>query len=368
MKPVLRASAIALGLGIVVMAVIGAIRQAGDDPPGARPLLTSLPTSSASPTPTVSARPKPSPSPTKPAATPKPVSKPKPKPPPPPPPPAADPIIAAGGDIACDPGSGEFEGGAGTATACRQRYTSNLLVARSYAAILALGDLQYEDAALSKFNASYQPSWGRVKSKTYPALGNHEYQSGSAGGYFSYFGSRAGSPSRGYYSYTVGKWHLIALNSHCGQVGGCHAGSTQEKWLRADLVAHKNKCTLAYWHHPRFSSGADHGSDPEYDAFWRALYDHNADVVLNGHDHIYERFGLQNPSAKADATRGIREFVVGTGGKDLDDLSSPAANSQIRHNQTFGILELTLKATTYSWKFRAEAGKTFTDSGSTSCH
>lgn len=205
--------------------------------------------------------------------------------------------IAAAGDIACDPASGSFNGGLGVGLECRQRATSDLLVGAGYEAVLGLGDLQYEDGAFSKFGASYDPSWGRVKAVTHPAPGNHEYLTAGAAGYYQYFGAAAGDPAKGYYSFDLAGWHLIALNSNCSAVGGCGAGSAQEQWLRADLAAHASAtCTLAYWHHPRFSSG-EHESDSTYQALWQALYDANADLVLVGHDHDYERFAPQRRAA-----------------------------------------------------------------------
>lgn len=278
-----------------------------------------------------------------------------------------DPVVAAAGDIACDPDTAAFNGGNGTRGACRQRYTSDLLTAETYAAVLALGDIQYEIGTLADFSRSYDPSWGRVKDITYPVPGNHEYSTPRAAGYFAYFGARAGDPSRGYYSFDIGAWHLIALNSNCGAVGGCGRGSPQERWLRSDLAAHTNVCTLAYWHHPRFSSGL-HGGDKTYDAFWRALYDAGADVVLVGHDHSYERFGPQDPARRADAARGIREFVVGTGGRSRYPFRLPEPNSEVRNSGTYGILALTLHTSSYDWRFVPEEGKTFTDAGSAACH
>ena len=231
--------------------------------------------------------------------------------------------------------------------------------------VLVLGDVQYEDGALAKYLQSYDPSWGRLKNITRPAVGNHEYLTAGAAGYYSYFGAAAGSPTKGYYSYDVGAWHIIALNSNCSQVGGCGAGSTQEQWLKADLAAHPNACTLAYWHHPRFSSG-QHGSNTSYDAFWRALYAAGADIVLNGHDHDYERFALQNPSGAADPN-GIQQFVVGTGGKNHYTITSVKPNSVVRNTDTYGFLRLTLHSTSYDWQFVPEPGKTFTDSGTLNC-
>jgi acid phosphatase type 7 len=275
--------------------------------------------------------------------------------------------VAAAGDIACDPASESFNGGLGDGLACRQRATSDLLVRGSYRAVLALGDLQYEDGTLSKFGASYDPSWGRVKAITHPAPGNHEYQTAGAAGYFRYFGAAAGNPTKGYYSFDLGGWHLIALNSNCSEVRGCGAGSPQERWLRADLAAHASAtCTLAYWHHPRFSSG-HHGSSSAYQAFWQALYEANADVVLVGHDHDYERFAPQAPGGALDTARGIRQFVVGSGGKSVRTFPSIRANSEARDASSFGILELTLGSSGYGWRFVPAVGS-FTDSGTGSCH
>ena len=183
-------------------------------------------------------------------------------------PPVTGTRIAAAGDIACDPSSASFNGGQGSGLECRQQATSDLLVGSGYDAVLVLGDIQYEDGAYSKFLASYDRSWGRVKAITKPAPGNHEYQSGSAADYYRYFGTAAGDPTKGYYSYDIGGWHIVALNSNCSFVGGCGAGSPQEQWLSADLAAHPANCTLAYWHHPRFSSG-EHGSDSTYTASGR---------------------------------------------------------------------------------------------------
>ena len=279
---------------------------------------------------------------------------------------APDPVIAAAGDIACNPNGGNFNGGAGTATLCHQAATYGLLVDAGLTAVLVLGDSQYEKGEYANFLASYDPSWGRVKAITYPAPGNHEYDTPGATGYYRYFGAAAGDPAKGYYSFDVGTWHLIALNSECSPVGGCGAGSPQEQWLRADLAAHPAACTLAYWHHPRFSSV--HGIDARTSAFWQTLYEHGAEIILNGHDHNYERFAAQTPTGTADRDRGVREFVVGTGGKNLRQFGATiAANSEAR-NAVYGVLMLTLRADGYDWQFVPEPGKTFTDSGSASCH
>jgi hypothetical protein len=231
--------------------------------------------------------------------------------------------------------------------------------------VLVLGDVQYEDGTLSRYQESYDLSWGRLKSITRPAVGNHEYRTAGASGYFSYFGAAAGDKTKGYYSYDLGAWHLIALNSNCTYVGGCGVGSPQEQWLKADLAAHPNVCTLAYFHHPRFSSG-QHGSDASYDVFWNSLYAAGVEVVLNGHDHIYERFAPQNPRGGADPN-GIQQFIVGTGGKEHTSIASVQPNSAARNTDTFGFLKLTLHPTSYDWQFVPETGKTFTDSGSRNC-
>ena len=233
--------------------------------------------------------------------------------------------------------------------------------------VMALGDLAYPDGSAENFKC-YDQTWGRVKNRTRPAVGNHEFHSSGAAYYFQYFGAAAGDPKTGYYSYELGAWHVVVLNSECKEVGGCGAGSPQEKWLRGDLAAHPAACTLAYFHKPRFSSGLNHGDDLEVTPLWQALYDANAELVLNGHDHDYERFAPQDPNGKADPQRGIREFVVGTGGKNHRVFGIPKPNSEVRNNDTFGVLKLTLKPNGYDWKFLPEAGKTFTDAGSGSCH
>jgi acid phosphatase type 7 len=233
--------------------------------------------------------------------------------------------------------------------------------------VMAVGDLADPNGSKEDF-VCYDKTWGRAKSRTKPAAGNHEYHAAGATPYFDYFGAVAGDPQNGYYSYELGTWHVIVLNSECKDVGGCEAGSRQEKWLRADLAAHPAACTLAYWHKPLFSSGATHGNDPEIKPLWQALYDANADVVVNGHDHDYERFAPQTPDGAADPARGIREFVAGTGGRHERAFAAPQPNSEIRNADTFGILKLTLKPNGYDWQFIPVAGKSFTDSGSGTCH
>jgi hypothetical protein len=285
------------------------------------------------------------------------------------------PVIAAAGDIACDPSYPNFNGGRGTADECHEAGTSALLVRARLAAVLPLGDLQYECGAAAAFQRSYDPTWGRVKSISHPAIGNHEYQTwgatdcpGGGAGYFAYFAGAGGGRSQSYYSFDLGAWHLIALNSNCNDVGGCGTGSPQERWLRADLAAHPRRCTLAYWHHPRFTSGREHKNDLMVAPLWQALSDARADVVLVGHEHNYERFAPQTPAGVADPRRGIREFVVGTGGRSHDGFVRPLPTSQRRNDNTFGALELTLLPSGYRWQFVPEAGAVFTDSGSGSCH
>ncbi len=286
---------------------------------------------------------------------------------------ASDPVIAAAGDIACDPNDSNFNGGNGTSSNCRQLYTSNLLVNAGLAAVINLGDNQYYCGSYQAYLGAYDLSWGRVKSITHPSVGNHEYltsgatdcnsSNANAAGYFQYFGTAAGN---GYYSFNIGNWHLISLDTNCSSVGGCGSSSTQGQWLNADLNAHTNMCTLAFWHIPLFSSGGRANNNSLY--FWQTLYSHHADVVLDGHDHIYERFAPQTPSGVADPVWGIREFTAGTGGADHTSITTIAANSEVRNATTYGVLKLTLHASSYDWQFVPEAGKTFTDSGTANCH
>ena len=235
--------------------------------------------------------------------------------------------------------------------------------------VFAAGDLAYPDGSDDQFRNCYGPTWGQFRDRTRPSPGNHEYHNDGASGYVRYFGAAAGDPKKGYYSYGLGAWHIVVLNSECQEVGGCGSGSPQEQWLRQDLKAHPQQCTLAYWHKPLFSSGAAHGNDLEVRPLWDALYAANADVVLNGHDHDYERFAPQDPSGRLDPRRGIREFVVGTGGKNSHrSFGNPKPNSDVRQADTFGVLKLSLHPASYDWEFLSEAGKTFKDSGSGTCH
>jgi hypothetical protein len=264
------------------------------------------------------------------------------------------PVILAAGDIASCASQGD------EATA--------RLVARLPGTVAALGDQAYEEGSSDEFDDCYAPSWGRFAERTRPAPGNHDYNTPNAAGYFDYFGGLAGDASKGWYSYGLGAWHIVVLNSNCSYVGGCDARSPQVRWLRSDLRAHRAFCTLAYWHHPRFSSGTEHGSDHRVARFWRMLYSAGADVVLSAHEHNYERFAPQTADGKLDLRRGIREFVVGTGGKSHYPLGSPIANSEVRNDDTFGVLRLDLQRHSYTWKFVPAKPGGFTDSGSSACH
>ncbi|MGY1620124.1 PKD domain-containing protein [Geodermatophilus sp. SYSU D00691] len=271
---------------------------------------------------------------------------------------ATDPVIMAAGDIACAPGDEPDDND------CRHADTADLLTRQPLDAVLPMGDLQYDRATAAEFAGSYDPTWGRVKSISYPVPGNHEYDTAGAAGYFGYWGSRAGDPSRGYYSFDIGAWHLIALNSNCSVVS-CSRGSAQETWLRADLAANAGKCTLAYWHHPRFSAGSASSS---VGPFWDALYAAGADLVLAGHSHVYEHYAPQNPSGGADPQRGIRQFVVGTGGVNFGSLGSVRPNTVTRQNDTFGVLKLVLHGSSYDWEFVPIEGSSFVDTGTGQCH
>jgi acid phosphatase type 7 len=283
-----------------------------------------------------------------------------------------DNLIGAAGDIACPTTSSSYNGGAGTASACQQRATSDLLFGLDLDAVLPLGDEQYEVGALSEFQTVYDPSWGRLNALTHPVPGNHEYQgSSTARGYFDYFngvGNQtgiAGERGKGYYSYDLGNWHLIALNSNCSKVGGCGAGSPQELWLATDLATHPSSCILAYYHHPNFTSAkVTTNLTP---AFWQDLYLAGADVILNAHEPVYERFARQSPTGAADPNAGIREIVAATGGRYHYPFGTIARNSGARDNTSFGALLMTLRPDGYDWRFQATPGGKFTDIGSDSC-
>jgi len=266
----------------------------------------------------------------------------------------ADQALIAAGDIASCDSSGD-------------EATARLLDGMP-GTVAMLGDSVYPDGSRSDFARCYATSWGRYKDRTRPAAGNHEYQTAGASGYFGYFGAAAGDPARGYYSYDLGAWHVVVVNSNCWAVGGCGTGSPQERWLRADLAASTKKCTLAYWHHPLFTSGNQHGPSTVMRPIFATLYNAGAEVVLSGHEHNYERFAPQDPRGRRDNARGIRAWVVGTGGASHYGFGNPAPNSEVRNTGTYGVLRLTLHAGGYDWQFVPQAGRSFTDRGSATCH
>ena len=300
------------------------------------------------------------------------------------PPPSGSPVIVAGGDIACTAGSTP------SATKCQQLATSDVAVAQNPDAVLPLGDNQYEIGSLSDFQTIYDPSWGRMKAISRPVPGNHEYGYTGTGvtptngaGYFTYFGDRSHPQQPGctskctsWYSWDIGSWHMIALDSQCAEIGGCNPGSAQYQWLVNDLNANAAKqCVMAYWHIPVFASSLDR--QPDMGATMKLLYDKNADVVLNGHAHYYERFAPQQPVfdatagkyvGVADPARGIREFVVGTGGKSFFSFGTVQPNSETRIANTFGVLKMTLNDGGYSWNFLPTNVGGSSDSGTGTCH
>jgi acid phosphatase type 7 len=256
--------------------------------------------------------------------------------------------------------------------------TSDLLVGEDLDGVLVLGDAQYECGGYQAFLQSFDPSWGRVKSQSYPALGNHEYNASggtdcdstrSADGYFDYFqdapGPAPGQRGQGWYSFDLGDWHLAALNTNCSRIGGCTATSTEGQWFSADLAANPADCTLAYGHHPRWSSGTVHGDHTTMANFYKTLHEADGEIFLSGHDHGYERFALRAPDGSASAT-GVRQFVSGAGGGEHYAIA-PGPHSQAAIDDEFGVLFLTLRDDAYEWAFVAEDGDIL-DSGAASCH
>jgi acid phosphatase type 7 len=274
-----------------------------------------------------------------------------------PPPPPSGKVIVAAGDIADCLSEGD-------------EATAELLEGIGHTTILTLGDNAYPDGSVEDFAECYDPTWGRFQDRTKPSPGNHDYDTEEAEGYFDYFGKAAGNPAEGYYSFDLWAWHLVALNSNCEEVGGCDAPSPQVRWLKADLAANEDKsCTLAYMHHPRFSSGEKHGNTYYVKPLWETLYEARADVVLSGHEHNYERFAPQNPSGRGDPERGIRQFVVGTGGgKDHYPILDPITNSEVHNDDTYGVLRVRLHPKGYGWRFVPVGRARFTDFGSARCH
>jgi len=266
--------------------------------------------------------------------------------------PRADPVLVGAGDIArCYVDSDEI--------------TAALLDGIE-GTVMAVGDNAYEidetpARIMSAYTDCYESSWGRHKARTRPAPGNHEYLVAGAPQYYAYYGEAAGPAGRGYYSYSLGTWHVMSLNSNVA----AGPGSAQLEWLRADLAANETQCAVAYWHHPVFSSG-QHGNDEHMGEVWRVLDSAGVDVVVVAHDHNYERFAPQDYQGRADAN-GIREFVVGTGGGDLRPLGRIRANSEVRNTGTYGVLKLTLRPSSYEWEFIPQPGATFRDTGSGAC-
>jgi acid phosphatase type 7 len=289
-----------------------------------------------------------------------------------------DPVVAAAGDISCEPSDPFWNGGRGSAGRCQQLATSNVLLGMDLSGVLVLGDVQYDDATLPKFLAGFDPTWGRLRSLLHAVPGNHDYRVPGAAGYFDYFNGAgrlagpAGRRDQGYYSFDIGAWHFVALNSECSEpplhptVADCAPGSAQEQWLRADLATHPTACTLAFWHHPLASSGIEAGN-AAVDALYQALYDYNVDILLTGHDHAYERFAPLAPGLVSDPARGIRQFVVGTGGKSLQGPRIATVGSELR-GAAYGVLRLTLHPGSYDWSFVPAAGWQLADSGTSPCH
>jgi acid phosphatase type 7 len=264
--------------------------------------------------------------------------------------------------------------GAGDIASCnydRDEATAKVL-SNVAGTVFTLGDNVYPTGNATQFRNCYHPTWGAQKSRTRPSVGNHEYYTQDASAYFDYFGARAGDPAEGYYTYKRGSWRIIVLNSNCSEVGGCGELSPQGIWLEKTLIDFPARCTMAYFHHPLFvSTGA---AKTEVRPFWNILHDHNADVILSGHAHYYERFAPQLPDGTRDSG-GIREFVVGTGGAPPENaMTTPrVANSVVDSEKSpgvtaYGVLRLRLSAGSYAWKFLPVAGESFTDSGTRRCH
>ena len=260
-----------------------------------------------------------------------------------------DPVLVGAGDIA-DSGS-------------RDSATANLLDGIP-GTVFTAGDNAYPNGTASDFANFYEPTWGRHKARTRPAPGNHDYNTSGATGYYNYFGASAGPSGRGYYSYDLGNWHIVSLNSEVST----SSTSAQVQWLRADLAASTKPCTFAYWHKPRFTSGSNHAPNTAVGPMVQALYDFNAEVIVAGHNHQYERFAPMNPSGGLDTARGIRHFVAGMGGAGAYSFGTIQPNSQARNSGAAGVLKFTLHANGYSWQFVPVAGQTYSDSGSGSCH
>ena len=285
-----------------------------------------------------------------------------------------DPVLVVGGDVACDPADPDFNGGAGTPGHCHQQATAALIGQIQPAAVLMLGDGQYNSGSLAEYNASYDPSWGQYKAITRPTVGNHDFGTSGAGGYFQYFGDLATplqpgctSACNGYYSFDVGTWHIVNLNTECARMtggAGCATGSAQDTWLEADLAAHPNQCTLVFGHRPRWSSNSF--ASPDVAPLIDDMYAAGVDLYVTGHAHSYERFAPQNPAGQADPN-GVRQFVVGTGGDNFSGFGTVLPNSQVRKTSIFGVMTLALHPGSYDWSFVADPGTPWSDSGSDTC-
>lgn len=261
-------------------------------------------------------------------------------------------VLIGAGDIASCDGSGDektaelIDGIAGT--------------------VFTLGDNVYPGGTAEQFASCYNLSWGRFKDRTRPVVGNHDYGVKGASAYFSYFGASAGSPTKGYYSYALGNWKVVVLNTNCGEVGGCGETSQQYRWLESELIG--QQCVVAMMHHPRFSSGAAHGSTEALSDTWKLLYREGVELALAGHEHLYERFSPLNGEGEVDMAKGVRAFTVGTGGREkLYTFGIPLPGSEVRNNSALGVLKLTLSERSYTWDFLPVLGETFSDSGSGSC-
>jgi hypothetical protein len=293
--------------------------------------------------------------------------------------PSGSTVIALAGDVACGTTEQYYGNGDGTADKCRMKYTANLISNMAPSRVFAMGDLQYNSGSLADFNVSYQNSWGAFKSKTHPVVGNHEYGTSGAGGYFSYFGDAA-TPRQpgcrkdcdGYYSFNVAvgtsNWHIAVINGECARIGGgvgCAVGSPQYNWLKADLEANAaTKCTAVLTHKPRWSSSSFYTA--EIQPLVDLMGTNKVDLLLAGHAHSYERFAPQTASGSASST-GIRQITVGTGGRDSQGFGTVLANSVVRKNKIFGVMKLTLSPTSYSWDYIADPTTPFSDSGSGNC-
>lgn len=342
---------------IAVVAMIPVVAFAASGMQG-KPTTTHGPKRTPAPTVIVTPRPTATPVPT---ATPIPPTAPPTTPPTTPPtaPPTAMPpvVLVGAGDISSCASTGD------TATAT--------LLDSIAGTVFTLGDNVYDNGTATEFANCYGPTWGQagIKSRTRPTPGNHDYNTANASAYFAYFGAAAGDPTKGYYAYDLGAWRIYVLNTNTGTCSAvaCAAGSAQETWLKNDLAANPRQCVAAMWHHPLFSSG-QHGNNSVSLALWNDLYAAHADLILNGHDHTYERFAPQDPNGNLDNANGIVEMVVGTGGKDHYAFATVKANSLVRDNTASGVMKLTLSSTGWTFQFVPEAGKTFTDSGSGTCH